>query len=148
MAVTLSVVEDFVRRDHGLAVASVVLSDGTPVSSLVNAGVVTHPVTGARCGAFVARGNAKKVTHLRVAPHAALAWRDGWRWVSLAGPVELIGPDDRSAGLDAEATRLLLREVFTSAGGAHDDWETFDRVMLEERRLAVLVAPQRLTGNP
>jgi hypothetical protein len=37
--------------------------------------------------------------------------------------------------------------VFTAAGGSHDDWEAYDRVMAEQRRTAVLVAPRRVYGN-
>jgi hypothetical protein len=45
--------------------------------------------------------------------------------------------------VDAERLRLLLREIFTAAGGTHDDWDTYDRVMAEEHRVAVLVTPER-----
>ena len=43
--------------------------------------------------------------------------------------------------------RLLLREVFTAAGGTHDDWDEYDRVMAEQRRTVVLVAPSRVYSN-
>ncbi|HWI02322.1 MAG TPA: hypothetical protein VNT52_00590, partial [Acidimicrobiales bacterium] len=29
---------------------------------------------------------------------------------------------------DGERLRLLLREIFTAAGGTHEDWDTYDRV--------------------
>jgi hypothetical protein len=45
---------------------------------------------------------------------------------------------------DSAQIRLLLREIFTAAGGTHDDWDTYDRVMAEERRTAVLVTPGRV----
>ena len=48
-------------------------------------------------------------------------------------------------GADAERLRLLLREIFTAAGGTHDDFGAYDRVMAEERRVAVLVAPARIS---
>ena len=57
------------------------------------------------------------------------------------------GPDDKLGDLDAERVRLLLREIFTAAGGTHDDWDTYDRVMAEERRTAVLVAPERVYSS-
>ena len=41
----------------------------------------------------------------------------------------------------------LLREVFRAAGGTHDDWPTYDRVMAEERRAAVLISPERVYPN-
>jgi hypothetical protein len=37
--------------------------------------------------------------------------------------------------------------VFVAAGGTHDDWATYDRVMAEERRAAVLVSPVRVYSN-
>ncbi len=35
-----------------------------------------------------------------------------------------------------------------AAGGTHDDWDTYDRVMAEERRTAVLITPDRVYSNP
>lgn len=43
---------------------------------------------------------------------------------------------------------MLLRNVFTAAGGTHDDWDTYDRVMREEGRVAVLISPTRVYSNP
>jgi hypothetical protein len=51
-------------------------------------------------------------------------------------------------GIDAGRLRLLLREIFTAAGGTHDDWDTYDSVMAGERRAAVLLSPQRVYTNP
>ena len=56
---------------------------------------------------------------------------------------ERVVPDET----DAESLRLLLRDVFTACGGTHDDWDTYDRVMREEGRVAVLVPPRRVYGN-
>lgn len=44
--------------------------------------------------------------------------------------------------------RLLLLQIFTAAGGTHDDWDTYDRVMADERRTAVLITPLRTYTNP
>ena len=54
---------------------------------------------------------------------------------------------DLPDGIDAEALRLLLREVFQAAGGTHDDFDEYDRVMATEGRVAVVVAPDRILGN-
>ena len=59
------------------------------------------------------------------------------------GDAEIVGPDET----DPESLRLLLRDVFTACGGTHDDWDTYDRVMREEGRAAVLVTPRRVYGN-
>lgn len=59
-----------------------------------------------------------------------------------------MGPDDPHPDIDADDLRTLLRHIFRSAGGTHDDWDTYDRVMAEERRAAGLVAPRRTYTNP
>ena len=73
-----------------------------------------------------------------------------WVWVSVTGPVDLIGPADPADpadGADAEALRVLLREIYAAAGGHHDDLADYDRVMVEDARTAVLVSPERIIGN-
>jgi PPOX class probable F420-dependent enzyme len=144
----LSSFEALVPLDHGLCVIVTRRADLTPQTSVVNCGVVVHPVTGERAVAFVAAGNARKLRHLRADPTIAVVLRAGWQWTAVEGSAELIGPDDARSAVDEEALRLLLREIFTAAGGTHDDWQTFDRVMQEERRTAVLVAPSRVYSNP
>jgi hypothetical protein len=42
----------------------------------------------------------------------------------------------------------LLREIFTAAGGTHDDWSAYDQAMREQGRTAVFVAPTRIYSNP
>src|SRR5688572_2699306 len=139
---------ELVALDHGLCVAVTVRPDHTPQATVVNAGVAPHPVTGAATVAFVTAGGARKLDHLRADPTAAVVVRAGWRWATVEGRAELIGPDDPRPELDGERLRLLLREIFTAAGGSHDDWPTFDRVMREERRTAVFVTPTRVYTNP
>ena len=73
--------------------------------------------------------------------------QSGYRWVTVEGTVELVGPDDRLDGVDADALPALLRSVFRAAGGTHEDWAAFDRVMAEEQRVAVLVTPIRVYSN-
>lgn len=53
-----------------------------------------------------------------------------------------------SQQFDGDGVRQLLRAVFVGARGTHDDWDEYDRAMASEGRLAVLVRPERLTGNP
>lgn len=141
---------DFVRlvpRDNGLCVVSTLREDGTIQASVVNAGVLDHPTTGASTVAFVARGGTRKLTNLRARPRATVVVRAGWEWAAAEGSVELAGPDDPLPGIDAERLRLLLRDIFTAAGGTHDDWDTYDRVMAAERRTAVLLIPERVYSN-
>ncbi len=141
---------DFARLvpgDHGLCVVSTLREDGTIQASVVNAGVLAHPVTGGQVAAFVARGGARKLTNLRARPRATVVVRAGWQWVAVEGPTQLAGPDDQLPGIDAERRGLLLREIFAAAGGTHEDWDTYDRVMADERRSAVLITPDRVYSN-
>jgi len=143
----LSQFAGLVAGDHGLAVVSVARPDGSVASSVVNAGVLSHPVSGGQVVGIVARGDSRKLAYLRALPRATVVLRAGWQWAAAEGPAELAGPDDQLAGSDAERLRMLLREIFTAAGGSHDDWEGYDRVMAAERRTAVLISPDRVYSN-
>jgi hypothetical protein len=142
---------DLVRRlggaDHGLVVVAIARADSTVHTSVVNAGVLDDPVTGRPVVGFVARGDTHKLKLLRRAHRASVVFRAGWEWAAVEGPTRLAGPDDPLPDLDAARLPGLLRDIFTAAGGTHDNWEEYDRVMREERRTAVLVEPDRVTSN-
>jgi PPOX class probable F420-dependent enzyme len=139
-------VRRFVERENGLAVVATSRADGSPQASVVNAGVLDHPVSGDPVVGLVAQGGSAKLRHLRARPRASVTFRVGWEWVTVEGGTELAGPEDPMQGIDDERLRLLLREVFTAAGGTHDDFDEYDRVMAAERRTAVLVRPDRVYG--
>jgi PPOX class probable F420-dependent enzyme len=136
-----------VPGDHGLCVVSTLRAAGTIQSSVVNAGVLGHPVTGARVVAFTTRAGTAKLVNLRARPRATIVIRSGWRWAAAEGPADVAGPDDPLAGFDPSRLPGLLRDVFAAAGGTHDDWPTYDRVMAEERRAAVLITPDRVYSS-
>ncbi len=141
---------DFARLvtlDNGLCVVSTLRAGGSIQSSVVNGGVLDHPLTGRPVVGLVARGGSRKLANLRARPQATIVVRAGWDWAAADGPAELAGPGDPLPGIDAEDLRLLLRAVFTAAGGTHDDWATYDRVMAAEGRTAVLVEPRRVYAN-
>ena len=137
---------DIGGQDGFLAVVSTLRSDATIQSSVVNAGVLIHPVDKSEVVGFVTYGR-MKLANLRVRPQVSITFRSGWRWVTVEGRAELIGPDDPGHDIDAEGRRLLLRHVFTAAGGVHDDWGAYDRTIAEQRRTAVLVRPSRIYSN-
>lgn len=139
---------DLVALDHGLSVVVTLRADHTPHTTVVNAGVLPHPLTGTGSVGFVAAGGTRKLVHLRADPTIAVVVRAGWRWTAVEGSAQLIGPDDPHPEVGDERLRLLLRDIFTAAGGTHDDWATYDRVMRDERRTAVLVSPTRTYSNP
>ncbi|MEJ2860940.1 pyridoxamine 5'-phosphate oxidase [Actinomycetospora flava] len=130
--------------EHFLVVVSTARADGSIQSSVVNAGVMDHPVHGTPIVALVAAGGSAKLAHLRVRPWTTVTVRAGWRWTSVEGATEIAGPDDPLTGVvDVPA---LLREIFVAAGGTHDDWAEYDATMARERRAAVLVTPTRIYG--
>jgi PPOX class probable F420-dependent enzyme len=143
----LSAIEEIAARDHHLAVVSTVRADGSVQSSVVNAGVLPHPVSGQPVLGFVTYGRAK-LANLRRRPRATLVFRAGWQWVAAEGHCDLAGPDDPLAGVAPEALPSLLRAVFCAAGGTHEDWDEYDRVMAQERRAAVLLRFERTYTNP
>jgi hypothetical protein len=143
----LELVRRLAAADKGLAVVSTTRPDGTVHSSLVNAGVFDHPLTKEPTVALVARGNAYKLRLLATAGRANAVFRAGWEWVSVEGPVDILGPDHPRPDFPAGQLPQLLRDIFTAAGGTHDNWAEYDRVMAEERRTAVFITPARITTN-
>jgi PPOX class probable F420-dependent enzyme len=139
-------IRGFVGKDHGLVSVATTRDDGSVQASVVNAGVLDHPVEGTPAVGLVAQGGSAKLRHLRARPQVTVTFRFGWEWLTVEGPAQLAGPDDPLDGVDSERLRLLLREIFTAAGGTHDDFDEYDRVMASERRTAVLITPQRVYG--
>jgi PPOX class probable F420-dependent enzyme len=144
--VTLAEAAEIGSRDKFLAVVSTLRADGTIQSSVVNAGVLADPDSGESVVGFVTYGVAK-LTNLRARPQVTVTFRAGWQWAAIEGRARIIGPDDPAPGVDAARLRMLRREVFTAAGGTHEDWGEYDRVMDRERRAAVLVTPVRVYSN-
>jgi PPOX class probable F420-dependent enzyme len=134
------------REDSCLAVISTLRPDGTIQSSLVNAGMLDHPATGKPVLAFVTYGPVK-LANLRARPQVTATFRSGWRWATIEGHAEIAGPDDPKPWLDDEGLRVLRRAVFVAAGGDHEDWSEYDRVMADQRRAAVLIDPTRVYSN-
>ena len=134
-----------VSLDNGLCVLSTAREKGGIHSCVVNAGVLPHPLTGAEAVGLVSAGGTQKLRNLRANPGATIVVRAAWEWAAVEGIADIIGPDDTDVG--AESLRLLLRDIFRAAGGTHDDWDAYDRVMVEERRAAVMITPGRVYGN-
>jgi PPOX class probable F420-dependent enzyme len=144
---TLNEAVALAAADSGLAVISTVRADGTVQASLVNVGLLPHPAGGQPSLGFTTYGKVK-LANLRARPPLAITFRNGWQWATVEGRAELAGPDDTQPWLaDDDQLRLLLRKVFTAAGGTHDNWDEYDRVMADERRAVVLVEPTRVYSN-
>lgn len=136
----------FLLEENGLAVVSTTQSDGRVLSSVVNCGVIDHPISGEPQLALVSMGRAARVSHIRRGSQVTVLIRRDWKWISVTGRAELIGPDDLPEGVDRDRLRRLLREVFQAAGGAHDDWDEYDQVMVDDARVVVLITPERILG--
>ncbi len=97
--------------------------------------------------AFVAvRGNSRKVHNLRRNRHCSmLSVTPDWRsFVIVEGQAQLF--DARNS--EAEELRILLREVFRACGDKdHPDWEEYDRAMVDQDAVVVLVPPDRVYGR-
>ena len=143
---TLDDAGELVAREHGLAVISTLRANGSIQSSVVNAGVMRHPLVEHPVLGFVTYGKVK-LANLRARPQLTATFRSGWQWAAVEGYAELVGPDDPHAGIDAERLRLLLRQAFSAAGGRHDNWAEYDRVMIEQGRTLVLIEPTRIYGS-
>src|SRR5712692_2520539 len=143
----LKLVRELAGQDHYVVLVTPRRGGGMQ-ASVVSGGVMDHPLTRQPVVALVARGGTVKLANLRREPRATVIFRNGHEWVSVEGRAELIGPDDPFPGFEPGDVPKLLRDVFTAAGGTHDNWAEYDRVMAEDRRCAVLVHPERIYSRP
>jgi hypothetical protein len=143
----IALVRRLAEADRGLAVVATTRKDGSVHASLVNAGVLPDPVTGSPSVGIVVRSSARKLDYLRRSQRATVVFHSGWEWVSVEGHTRIVGPDDPVDGFDPSKLPGLLRDVFVAAGGSHEDWAEFDRVMAAERRAGVFVSLDRIISN-
>ena len=97
--------------------------------------------------AFVSvRGNSAKVRNLRRNPQCTvLSVTPDWRRFAV---VEGQATLSDAGNTDAEELRLLLREVYRACGDKdHPDWEEYDRAMVQQEAVVVLVKPDRVYGR-
>src|SRR5687767_2257647 len=81
----LSAFAELVPLDHGLCVFSTLRGDGSVQSTVVNAGVLQHPLTRAQVVGVVTAGGAGKLRNLRADPRGTIVVRAGWRWAAVDG---------------------------------------------------------------
>ncbi len=128
----------FLQEEHSAIVTSIGKSGGAQ-ATIVRAG----PYQGKM--AFVVRGDTVKLANLVHNTHCTvLTVKTDWsRFATVEGTAET----HRWDNTDHEELRLLLRAAFTAAGGTHDNWDEYDRVMREDQRAVVLVTPERVYGR-
>ena len=111
--------------------------DGRPQMSLVTVGRVGDAL------GFTTRQRNAKFHNLSRDPRCAMMLTmPGMRgYAVLDGDAEVAGAHNT----DADVLRSTLREVYrASAGKEHPDWDEYDGAMLEQKRVAILLAPSRM----
>ena len=128
----------FLEQEHS-AVVTTIGRSGLPQATIVRAG----PYEGTM--AFVVRGGTVKLANLKRDDRCTVlvAKPDWTRYATVEGRAATHRQDNTGE----EELRLLLRRVFSAAGGTHSDWDEYDRVMREEARAVVLVTPERVYGR-
>jgi len=116
------------------AVVSTIRPSGTVQSTLVNVGIYRDGI------GFTTSGHTVKEYNLKHNPACTITIHHGPYWITAEGRAHLYSWDQT----DPETMRRLLRELYVIAGGTHDDWETYDRVVREEQRAAVVMVPERI----
>jgi PPOX class probable F420-dependent enzyme len=143
----LNLVRDIAASNQFLAVIATTRRNGTIHASLVNAGILEDPATGRPSVGMVIGGGAAKLRLLRRSGRATVVFQNGWRWAAVEGGVRLEGPDDPAPPRADTVLSELIRSVYRSAGGTHEDWDEFDRVMAEDRRCVAFVQAERVSSN-
>ncbi len=130
---TLADVAEMLKQQP-YAVVSTIRPSGTVQSTLVNVGLYDDGI------GFTTSGHTVKEYNLKHNPACTVTIHNGPYWITAEGKARLYAWDET----DPETMRHLLRELYVIAGGTHDDWETYDWVVREERRAAVVVVPERI----
>ena len=143
----LSPFTELVPLDHGLCVLSTLRPDGGVQATVVNAGVVHHPRAGAPAVGLVATGGSRELRHLRADPGPRSSPGPAGSGPQSRGPPRSSVPTTRTP-TSTPGPAATPADIFQAAGGTHDDWDAYDRVMADERRAAVCSSPRRAYTNP
>lgn len=118
---TLNEAAALAAAERGLAVVSTVRADGTVQASLVNVGLLPHPVSGEPSLGFTTYGKVK-LGNLRARPQLAVTFRNGWQWATVEGRAQLV-PTIRGRGWSTASdcgcysARSSLRRVARTTTG-------------------------------
>ena len=67
-----------------------------------------------------------------------------WGFVVLEGHAEIVSVDNT----DADELRSVLRDTFrTAAAQEHPNWQEYDQAMIDDKRSAIIVVPERIYGT-
>ena len=114
--------------------------DGAAQMSVITCGSYRDGV------AFTTTADRAKLLNLRRDSRCSLlvSQEDWWGYVVLEGHATILSCDNSGV----EEYRAVLRDIYRTASGTeHGDWDEYDAAMLEQRRSAIIVVPQRIYGT-
>ncbi len=130
---------EFVSNNHQ-AVLTTFRRDGAAQMSIVTVGPY-----GDGAG-FTTTEDRAKLHNLARNPRCSLlvSKADWWGYVVLEGHARVL----RRGESDETALRDALRGIYRSASGQeHPNWDEYDQAMIDDRRAAVIVVPERIYGT-
>ena len=131
--------KDFLAANHN-AVCTTFRRNGAAQLSIVTSGLY------GRGAAFTTTGDRAKHRNLGRDPRCTLLVSHAdWRpFLVLEGNATVLSQDNTPA----EELRVAFRDVFRAASGKeHPNWDEYDRVMVEDRRVIVIVTPEHVYGT-
>ena len=114
--------------------------NGMPQMSIVTCGAYGDGV------AFTTTADRAKLLNLKRDPRCSLmvSKQDWWGYLVLEGRATIVAPDNTGA----DDLRQALRDVYRAATNQdHPNWEEYDQAMIDDRRSAVIVVPDRIYGT-
>ena len=135
---TQNVIE-FVSENHQ-AVLTTFRRDGAAQMSIVTVGAY-----GDGAG-FTTTEDRAKLHNLARNPRCSLlvSKSDWWGYVVLEGHAKLL----RRGQSDDTELRDALRGIYRAASGQeHPNWDEYDQAMIDDRRAAIIVIPERIYGT-
>ena len=130
---------EFVSNNHQ-AVLTTFRRDGAAQMSIVTVGSY-----GDGAG-FTTTEDRAKLHNLARNPRCSLlvSKADWWGYVVLEGRARVL----RRGESDETELRDALRGIYRSASGQeHPNWDEYDQAMIDDRRAAVIVVPERIYGT-
>ena len=132
-------VREFATENH-MGVLTCFRRNGMPQMSIVTCGAYRDGV------AFTTTAGRAKLLNLQRDTRCSLmvSKQDWWGYVVLEGRAIILSPENTGA----EDLREALRGVYRAATNQdHPNWEEYDQAMVDDRRAAVIVVPDRTYGT-
>ena len=132
-------VNAFVSENHQ-AVLTTFRRDGAAQMSIVTVGPYGDGV------GFTTTEDRAKLHNLARNPRCSLlvSKADWWGYIVLEGHAVLL----RRGQSDNAELRDALRGIYRAAPGQeHPSWEEYDQAMIDDRRAAIIVVPERIYGT-